>query len=277
VSLSSSIRKNTSSIRVVLCSYPGIYADVVIKELQKNADIKLTGLVYSERIFSAQETWIGGAVRLIKTSGIGYAVLQFFQTDAYFFFKKVLLCQQIERGVPVLRTKNINTESGITYLKDLKPDVILLANFNQKVSEAVISIPVLACLNIHPSLLPAYKGVDPVFAALSKNEKCLGVTIHKVDENFDTGAILMQANRPVENDKSVFYHQLRLFREGSKLAVSVIKQVANGNFQTTENTGGNYDSWPTKTQINLFIKCGGRLIRWRDYVTALKQELLGYK
>ncbi|MBK8815454.1 MAG: hypothetical protein IPN42_08090 [Methylococcaceae bacterium] len=277
MNLSSSIQKNSPAVRVVLCSYPGIYADVVIKALQKNADIKITGLVYSERIFSAQETWVGGAFRLIKTSGIGYAVLQFMQTDVYRFFKKVMLCQQIEHCVPVLRTKNINTESGIAYLKDLKPDVILLANFNQKVSGAVIATPGLACLNIHPSLLPAYKGVDPVFAALFKNEKSLGVTIHNVDESFDTGAILMQAKTPVENDKSVFYHQLQLFREGAKLAVSVIKQVANGTTQSTENTGGNYDSWPKKTEINLFIKRGGRLLRWRDYVTALKQELLGYK
>lgn len=272
VNPSASFQESTEIIRVLVCSYPGIFADVVINELDHNATIKVVGLVYSQRIFSAQETWLGSALRMINTSGFSYAILQFVQTDFYRFLRRLFLIKQIEKTVPLLRTKNINTESGLAFLKDLKPDIILLANFNQKVSEHVISVPTLGCLNIHPSALPRFKGVDPVFMAMYGDEHSLGVTVHKVDENFDTGAILDQALMTVEEGRSVFYHQLQLFRQGVKLAANTIKHSAHGNLKYIENVGGNYDSWPSKAKIKEFKHRGGRLIRCAEYLTALKEE-----
>ncbi len=202
-----------------------------------------------------------------------YTVLQFMQTDLYLFLKRFLLINPVDDDVPVYRTKNINTSSGLAFLKTLKPDVILLANFNQKVSCEVIAIPALSCLNIHPSILPKYKGVDPVFAALFENERTLGVTVHLVDENFDTGTILGQSVLSVENNASVFKHQVELFRIGGKLAVDMIKRLVSGDLKYSKNAEGNYDSWPAKTKIKLFNKRGGRLLRLTEYWAVLKEEL----
>lgn len=260
---------NKTLTRVILCTYPGIFADAVIKELQEKQFIELAGLVYSNRIFSASETWAGSAWRLIKTSGINYAILQFLQTDGYRLLKRILLSKPIEKNVPVWHTKNINNESGLAFIKELNPDVILLANFNQKVSQAVINTPGLACLNIHPALLPDFKGVDPVFAALYSARPSLGVTVHLVDENFDTGAILIQDQMTAEQGSSVFYHQFQLFRLGGKLAAQVIKQLREGALQVTKNTGGHYDSWPTKNQIRQYKLRGGQLITLKEYWLAV--------
>lgn len=269
----SPLQANAENVRVVLCSYPGIFADIVIKELQDSSVLKLVGLVHSQRIFSARETWIGSAFRMMRTSGIGYSILQFMQTDVYLFCRKLKRQNQIDGQLPLLQTKDINTDSGLNFLKELKPDIIVLANFNQKVSVSVISIPVISCLNIHPSLLPRYKGVDPVFSALYAKEQVLGVTIHKVDETFDTGAILSQAPMIVEKDRSVFYHQARLFQQGAKLAVDVIKQLTVGNAEFRENAAGHYDSWPTKAKINEFNNNGGQLIRYAEFLAMVKETL----
>ncbi len=262
---------------MVLCTYPGIFADTVLNELSKIHCIELAGLVYSQRIFSATESWAGGAWRLIKTSGIHYGVLQFLQTDCYRVLKILFSASPIEKTVPVLQTKNINNLSGLAFLKELNADVILLANFNQKVSSTVINTPALACLNIHPSLLPDFKGVDPVFAALCSGRPNLGVTVHLVDDNFDTGAILIQDQIAVKKSRSVFYHQFQLFRLGGKLAAYVIKQLTENVFQPTENIGGNYDSWPTAADIRQFKKGGGQLINITDYLTALKASIPVFK
>lgn len=265
--------ENNKIIRVVVCSYPGIFSDIVINELNNNPDIKVTGLVYSQRIYSSRENWFGGAIRMIKTSGIDYAILQFMQTDCYLLLRKLSLTKKIGKDVQVLHTKDINTESGLQFLKDLNPDVILLANFNQKVSGAVISIPSLACLNIHPSALPKYKGVDPVFAALYANETSLGVSVHQVDNDFDTGKILAQSVISADQGFSVFYYQVKLFREGGKLAAKKIKQLVQGDLVHIENMPGHYDSWPTKAKICEYKKNGGHLIRYAEYLATLKKEL----
>lgn len=250
-----------------------MFADAVVKILQKNQTIELTGLVYSRRIFSARESWISGARRMIKTAGLSYALLQFMQTDLYLLLKKCSPFVTSETTVPVHLTKNINTQRGQTFLKELKADVILLANFNQKVSPAVVSLPTFACLNIHPSLLPRFRGADPVFAALNADEKSLGVTVHHVDETFDTGDIIAQTIIGTDKNRSVFYHQLQLFQKGAILAANVIRQLPQGLARQAQNVGGDYDSWPTKAKIKDFKKRGGRLIKYAEYIQAVKELL----
>lgn len=259
------------TIRVVLCAYPGIFADTVIKVLQETRPIELVGLVYSQRIFSARESWLGSAVRLIKLAGIKYALLQLLQTDLYLLLRKISRYIPAEAAVPVHPTKNINTQAGLDFLQSLNPDVVLLANFNQKISPAVIALPKLACLNIHPSLLPCFKGVDPVFAALFAEVPYLGVTVHQVDEDFDTGEIIAQTMLPTNKNDSVFYHQLQLFHQGAKLATHVITQLPQGMTKPVQNEAGHYDSWPTRTKIRDFNKRGGRLIKYSEYIEAVKR------
>jgi len=258
------------TVRVLVCSYPGIFADTVIKALQEYQAIEIVGLVYSERIFSAHESWIGGAIRMLKTSGINYAVMQFMQTDLYLLLKYLRFCVSLDRQIPVITTKDINSPMGLSFIKSLNADVLLLANFNQKVSSAVISSPTIACLNIHPSTLPNFKGVDPVFAALYAGEKKLGVTVHLVDDNFDTGDIIDQAMIPTDENRSVFNHQVHLFQHGGKLAANVIKTLPQSIEKLTKNIGGNYDSWPTKAKIKSFKKRGKSLIKPIEYISALK-------
>lgn len=268
-----SLPNNSCPIRVVVCAYPGIFADTVIQSLKRDADIDLVGLVYSQRIFSIRESWIGGALRLLRTAGIGYAVLQFLQTDFYLLLRQVMRRELTEVGIPVLRTKNINSEEGLKFLADLKPDILLAANFNQKIHPPIIALPAIASINIHPSLLPDYKGVDPVFAALFAEEKTLGVSIHKIDEDFDTGAILRQTEMSADPVKSVFYHQYKLFQSGALLAVDVINNFRNAVNPVRENSGGHYDSWPSSAQVNVFTGRGGKLITWRDYFDAVRQTV----
>ncbi len=260
-------------IRVVVCSYPGIFSDTVIKVLQQNQAIKVVALVHSQRIFSANENWFAAAMRMINTSGIDYALLQFWQTDVYLLLKKLFSSKKSHAEIPIYATKQINSQAGLVFLKNLQPDVILLANFNQKVSPALIGIPALACLNIHPSLLPDFKGVDPVFAALYANQTRLGVSVHRVDENFDTGEIFAQTQLVSDKYASVFYHHWQLFQQGAELAVSVIEQLPQNVVGKAQNSTGSYDSWPTKAKIKAFKQRGGHLIKYKQYMNAVKTLL----
>jgi len=58
----------------------------------------------------------------------------------------------------------------------------------------VLGIGKTQCINIHPSLLPEYKGVDPVFFAMKDNSEEIGVSLHEMDEDFDSGRILLQSS-----------------------------------------------------------------------------------
>lgn len=256
-------------VRVVFCTYPGIFSHAVLTPLLQTPGIKIVGIVRSTRIFRVDERMMSGAIRMIKNSGWCYATYQFMQTDLFAFIQQ-LIDKPSTRNIPKLGTNNINSQQGLRFIRSLNPDVIVLANFNQKVSPEIIALPKFACLNIHPSLLPDYKGIDPVFAALAKNERYLGVTLHQVNEEIDTGDILVQEKMEVSKNRSVFYHQLKLFESGGTLAAKQILTSKQGFQSTPQTLGGRHDSWPTKAQVKDFRTNGGKLITLFDYWDAIR-------
>jgi methionyl-tRNA formyltransferase len=84
-------------------------------------------------------------------------------------------------------------------LAAFKPDVIVVAAFGQILPEPVLNLPKYGCINIHPSLLPKYRGAVPVAASILNGDKFAGVTIMRMDKGLDTGPLLAQAQVPVLN------------------------------------------------------------------------------
>lgn len=89
------------------------------------------------------------------------------------------------------------------YLESVAPDYIVLAGFMRILGVELIQAFEDRILNIHPSLLPNYKGLDTYRRALDNNEKKHGVSIHLVTDKLDDGPIIMQASYPVETGDSV--------------------------------------------------------------------------
>ncbi len=254
--------------RLILCTYPSIFSDIILTAILKTNSVECVGLIYSTRIFSAQETWLNAAIRLCRQSGIEYAWMQCCQTEIYRglrYFRR-----SSAKNIPVFYTKNINGLSGIHFLQQQQADIILLANFNQKVSAEVINTATQACINLHPSKLPAYKGVDPVFSALAAHESELGISLHHVNQAFDSGELISQAQLTVDRKRSVFFHQVGLFELGTQLIINYLHAFTPSSVNDISLQGGDYYSWPTRQQIQQFKRQSGSLINWVDYWAILR-------
>src|SRR5690606_30237940 len=93
------------------------------------------------------------------------------------------------RNVSVRHLRDVNSAKTIAWLKELRPDYVASYYFNQWIGPEVRAVPNQACVNLHPSLLPALRGPDPIFRTLERNLELTGLTLHLVDEGFDTGQI----------------------------------------------------------------------------------------
>lgn len=82
-------------------------------------------------------------------------------------------------------------------LAELSPDVIVVAAYGQILPQSVLDIPVHGCINIHPSLLPGFRGVSPVTAAILAGDSLTGVSVMLMDSGMDTGPVLARAQIPV--------------------------------------------------------------------------------
>jgi len=100
-------------------------------------------------------------------------------------------------GLPLVQPQSLKAPEAIKQLADFKPDVIVVAAFGQLLPKAVLELPRLGCLNVHPSLLPRFRGASPVAAAVLAGEEFSGVSIILLDEGMDSGPVLARAQIPV--------------------------------------------------------------------------------
>ena len=101
------------------------------------------------------------------------------------------------RGLTVVQPPSLKEAGVLEQLAAFKPDVIVVAAFGQILPEPVLKLPRLGCLNIHPSLLPRYRGASPVAAAILAGDQFSGVSIMVMDRGLDTGPVLARAQIPI--------------------------------------------------------------------------------
>ena len=99
------------------------------------------------------------------------------------------------KRVPVLQPARIKSGDAVARLAELKPEVIVVMAYGQILPRSVLEIPSKACLNLHASLLPKYRGAAPIQAAIVAGERETGITVMYMAEGLDTGDILLQ--RPI--------------------------------------------------------------------------------
>jgi methionyl-tRNA formyltransferase len=132
--------------------------------------------------------------------------------------KKVALAHNL----PVLQPERSRAESFISQLRELRPDLIVVAAYGQILSQSLLDVPPYGCVNVHASLLPKYRGAAPIQWAILNGDSETGVTIMKMDAGLDTGDILSESRIPIaDTDNAQALHD-RLAKLGAELLVRTV-------------------------------------------------------
>ena len=132
----------------------------------------------------------------------------------------------LELNVPVIETEDVNSERLYQTLTDLKPDIFVVVAFSI-LPDRILNIPKKCSINIHPSMLPKYRGSSPIQYALLNGDKKTGVTIIDMNQNVDSGNILGQKEMDIPSDANFGYLYEKLGILGSKLLLEVIDNISN--------------------------------------------------
>ena len=95
------------------------------------------------------------------------------------------------------RCEAINAPVSLKRIRAIAPDLIVVANFSRILRPPLLDIPPHGCINVHPSLLPKYRGPEPFYWVLKYRERETGVTVHYVDAGIDSGDIILQRAIPI--------------------------------------------------------------------------------
>lgn len=106
----------------------------------------------------------------------------------------------LEHQIAVHQPENINQEETISLLKKINPDIIITISYGGFIGKEIRKMPPFGVLNIHPSLLPKYRGATPIQSALLNGDKETGVSIFKINARMDAGPVLFMQKYPLPED-----------------------------------------------------------------------------
>ena len=130
-------------------------------------------------------------------------------------------------NIPFYKENNINRKGFVEKVKDINPDLITVVNFPQILKREIINLPKKGCINTHASLLPKYRGRAPLNWAMINGEDKTGVTVHYIDEEIDTGDIILQKEIEISKDdyiKDLLSKVKNMYPEIVSNAVELIKK-----------------------------------------------------
>lgn len=133
-----------------------------------------------------------------------------------------------EMAVPVYQPERIRRPEAVEQIRQEAPEAIVIAAYGQILPRAILDIPRLGCLNVHPSLLPRHRGPSPIPAAILAGDPVTGVSIMLLDEGMDTGPVLARGEIPIADEDDATTLSLRLADQGARLLVGTLPQWTSG-------------------------------------------------
>ena len=173
-----------------------------------------------------------------------------------------------DKGLAVFQPRRVREPEFIERLRVMAPDVIVVAAYGQILPREILSLPRYGCVNIHASLLPLYRGAAPINWAIVRGETETGITIMKMDEGMDTGAILLQERIPIDPRDTAGTLADKLSRLGARLIPEALRRLDSGTLAPVAQD-------VSKATLAPPLKKGDGLIDWSLSAGAIHNRIRG--
>ncbi len=189
-----------------------------------------------------------------------------------------------ESGIMIRQPGNVNDLDSVNYLKGMNPDLFVVIAYGQILSSEILNIPKIFSINAHASLLPKYRGAAPINWAIINGEEITGVTIIKMSEKMDAGAIISQKEIRIDNSDTAITLEDTLSGLAGHLLLDSLVSFEDNNYKLKPQDGGSVSfapklkkedgriDWnkPAGDILNLIRGC----ISWPGAFTYYKGKLL---
>ncbi len=174
-----------------------------------------------------------------------------------------------DRGIELVQPPSVRRSEFLERLREWQPDMAIVVAFGQIFPKTLLEIPAHGCLNLHASLLPAYRGASPIAAAIAAGERETGVTTMVMDPGMDSGPLLLERRVAIGDDETAGELGARLSRIGGDLVVETLAGLEAGVIEPRPQDHSRASFAPRLT------KDDGRL-DWSRPATALAAQIRAF-
>ena len=175
----------------------------------------------------------------------------------------------IDHNIPYIQPEKLRGQEVKTWLAEREAELFVVAAFGQILPQSVLDIPSRACINVHGSLLPRWRGAAPIHAAIRAGDSETGITIMLMDAGLDTGAMLTKAALPIlPTDTGASLHD-KMAQLGADLLIETLPRYLNGDI-TPEPQDDALATFASQIE-----KHEGQL-NWQQPAIALERQIRAY-
>lgn len=156
-------------------------------------------------------------------------------------------------NIPEIKAKSVNSPEFRKALIKLNVDIVLVGSWGEKFSKKTINTPKFGTINCHPSLLPQHRGPNPYMSTIIQGKDKTGITFHFMDENYDTGKILLQKEVPILFSDNGYTLKLRCVRTARSLLQELLPRLENGTANPVEQNSINASYFKRITNKDIYI------------------------
>src|SRR6266567_3812345 len=172
-------------------------------------------------------------------------------------------------SLPILQLAKIKDPQAIEQIRALVPDVIVVMAYGQILPRDVLEIPKIACLNLHASLLPRWRGAAPIQAAIAAGDRKTGITVMYMDEGLDTGDILLQRTIDILPDDTGGSLQDRLAQIAPEALLESLRMLEKNSAPRIPQDNEK-DNWAPK------LKREHGRIDWSELAEAIERKIRAF-
>lgn len=251
---------------LILTSKDHIYANVILRSLYTSGMLAgETVEVWEQDAIVPGKSRVQGLKRYIQRSGLRYVLLQVIKQLLFLFLRAIGRIQQHE-----FTTKTVNgvkSDRVFAMVNAFRPSLILSIYSKEIIPDRILSIPKFGAVNLHPALLPSFRGVSPVFWAMAQGVRNVGITLHYLDTGIDTGALIRQQTMRITSHESEHAAYMRLTHLGMDMLLPYLRRVLVGKKprgKPMKKAAGSYYSLPTKEAVRALYHNGYAIVRLNE-------------
>lgn len=174
-----------------------------------------------------------------------------------------------EFDTPVLTPQDVNAPESLATIRALAPDLLVVIAYGQFLKPELLHLPFRGCINLHPSLLPAYRGAAPIQWAIARGESVTGITVMYIDERMDAGDIVLREETAITAEDDAGTVHDRLAEAGAGLMLRAVDAIEAGTARRVPQDEGRASFAPK------LRKSDGR-IQWARSSRELYNHVRGF-
>jgi methionyl-tRNA formyltransferase len=173
------------------------------------------------------------------------------------------------KGVPVYQPEDASGPQAIEYLKKLNADLFVVVSFGQILKKDVLGIPKFCAINLHPSLLPKYRGAAPINWAVINGDKATGICIIRLNDGLDEGDIIIKRPIDIKDEETSITLGEELAEYGARILLEAIDLIGYGKaaFEKQDSASATYAPK---------LKKEGGLIDWSEPAVRIHNKIRGF-